>query len=77
MGGIAGVALGWLVGRIINFGANVYIKNQGGEGGNLFALPIWLIAVSIGFSILVSLIAGSYPASRAAKLNPMQALRHD
>jgi putative ABC transport system permease protein len=77
MGGIGGVALGWLVGRIINFGANVYIKNQGGEGGNLFAVPLWLIAVSIAFSILVSLIAGSYPASRAAKLNPMQALRHD
>jgi putative ABC transport system permease protein len=77
MGGVGGVALGWLVGRIINFGANVYIRNQGGEGGNLFALPIWLIAISIGFSVFVSLIAGSYPAARAAKLNPMQALRHD
>ena len=77
MGGVGGVALGWLVGRIINFGANVYIKNQGGDGGNLFAVPLWLVAVSIGFSILVSLLAGSYPAARAAKLNPMQALRHD
>jgi len=77
MGGIGGVTLGWLVGRVINFGANVYIRNQGGEAGNLFALPIWLIAGALGFSILVSLIAGSYPAARAAKLNPMQALRHD
>lgn len=77
MGGIGGVMLGWLVGRVINFGANVYIRNQGGEAGNLFALPIWLIAGALGFSILVSLIAGSYPAARAARLNPMQALRHD
>ena len=77
MGGVGGVTLGWLVGRVINFGANVYIKNQGGDAGNLFALPMWLIAGALGFSVLVSLVAGSYPAARAAKLNPMQALRHD
>ena len=76
-GGIAGVALGWLVGRIVNLGANVYIQQQGGPPGNLFSLPWWLIGGAIGFSIAVSLVAGSYPASRAAKLNPIEALRHD
>jgi putative ABC transport system permease protein len=77
LGGIAGVLLGWIVGRIINFGANYYIVNQGGTPGNLFSLPLWLIAASIGFSIFVSLAAGSYPARRAARLDPIQALRHD
>ncbi|HLH31401.1 MAG TPA: ABC transporter permease [Terriglobia bacterium] len=77
LGGFLGVALGWLVGRIINFGANLYIQSQGGTPGTLFSLPVWLIASAIAFSVTVSLIAGSYPAARAARLDPIQALRHD
>jgi putative ABC transport system permease protein len=76
-GGLAGVVLGWVVGRIINLGANIYIEQQGGTPGNLFSLPFWLIGGAIGFSIVVSLLAGSYPAGRAARLDPIQALRHD
>jgi putative ABC transport system permease protein len=76
-GGVAGLMLGWLVGRIINFGANQYIVSQGGAPGNLFSLPYWLIGGAIGFAIVVSLLAGSYPANRAARLDPIQALRHD
>ena len=77
LGGVAGIVLGWVVGRVINFGANYYIVSQGGTAGNLFSLPIWLISAAIGFSIFVSLAAGSYPARRAARLDPIQALRHD
>ena len=76
-GGITGVILGWVVGRLINIGANIYIQQQGGAAGNLFSLPFWLIGGAIGFSIAISLLAGSYPAARAAKLDPIQALRHD
>src|SRR5712691_7962416 len=53
------------------------IQSQGGPTGNLFSLPLWLVAGAIGFAFVVSLIAGSYPASRAARLDPIQALRHD
>lgn len=77
IGGAAGIALGWVVGRIANFGANIYIERQGGTAGDLFSMPIWLIGGAIGFSLLLSLLAGSYPANRAARLDPIQALRHD
>jgi putative ABC transport system permease protein len=77
LGGLAGVALGWIVGRLANFGANIYIERQGGTPGDLFSMPLWLVASAIGFSVMLSLLAGSYPANRAAKLDPIQALRHD
>jgi putative ABC transport system permease protein len=63
LGGLIGIAIGWAVGQIISFGANIYIRSQGGTGGTIFSLPIWLIASAIAFSIVVSLIAGSYPAA--------------
>ena len=77
LGGIIGVGLGWTVDKIINFGANIYIERQGGFPAQMFFTPWWLVAGGIGFSILVSLIAGSYPAARAAQVDPIKALRHD
>jgi putative ABC transport system permease protein len=77
LGGVAGIVLGWGVSRLINIGANIYIERQGGEAGNLFSFPWWLIAGALGFALLISLIAGSYPARRAARLDPIQALRHE
>jgi putative ABC transport system permease protein len=77
MGGVAGIVIGWVVGRLINFGANLYVESQGGSAGDVFSMPFWLIGGAITFSVFVSLIAGSFPARRAARLDPIQALRHD
>ena len=77
LGGIAGVALGWAIGRIINLGTNVYLRRESLTPDNFWAVPWWLVALAIGFSFLVSLVSGLYPAARAAKLDPVQALRYE
>ena len=76
-GGAFGVLLGWIIGRVINFGTNVYLENQGLPPENLWYLPIKLILFALIFSVGMSLASGLYPASRAAKLDPVKALRHD
>jgi putative ABC transport system permease protein len=77
MGGVFGLILGWAVGRGINYGANYYLRTQGVPATNLFLIPWWLVAGGVTFALLVSLIAGSVPAMRASRLDPIQALRHD
>jgi putative ABC transport system permease protein len=76
-GGIAGVALGWLIGSAINFGTNVYLKNQQLSPERLWFVPWWLVGGAISFAVIVSLISGWYPAARASRLDPVQALRYE
>ncbi|MFH1688927.1 MAG: ABC transporter permease [Candidatus Eisenbacteria bacterium] len=76
-GGVFGLALGWVVTRIANAVANHYLRPQGVPEVDLFYMPLWLIAGAMVFAVGVSLLAGLYPASRAARVDPVQALRHD
>ena len=77
LGGMVGVALGWAIGQVINLGTNVYLKRQSFPPEHFWAVPWWLVGAAILFSFLVSLISGLYPAARAARLDPVQALRYE
>ena len=76
-GGVLGVALGWTIGRVINFGTNVYLQRQHFPPEQIWFVPWWLVLSAIVFAIVVSLLSGLYPAGRAAKLDPVQALRYE
>lgn len=77
LGGTLGAGLGWMIGRAITIGTNLYLKRQGLPGAHVFSVPWWLVLGAIAFAVIVSLAAGLYPATRAARLNPVEALRYE
>ncbi|HZP21819.1 MAG TPA: ABC transporter permease [Terriglobales bacterium] len=76
-GGVLGIALGFAIGKAINLGTGIYLHNHQLPAEPVWILPTWLIGAAIVFSILVSLLAGLYPASRAARLDPVQTLKYE
>ena len=76
-GGVFGVLLGWGIGQAIQFATAVYLKRQGMNSPNIWSVPLWLVLGAIAFAVVISLASGIYPASRAAKLDPVEALRYE
>lgn len=77
LGGMFGLALGWMVGMLINQVANFFLARRGVPYVDYFSFPWWLCLGAVAFSVLVSLAAGIYPTLRAARVDPVVALRHD
>jgi putative ABC transport system permease protein len=77
LGGVLGVGFGWLVGRAVTLGINIYLKRQSLPPTDVFSVPWWLVLLAIVLAVLVSLAAGLYPAAKAARLNPVEALRYE
>ena len=83
MGGVLGVITGYFFGKGLNAIALYFIQTSTSEGLtafsnlNLFEVPLWLFFGAIIFAILVGIISGVYPARRAARLDPIDALRHE
>lgn len=76
LGGLTGIGLGWLMSWGMETLASVYAHRHDIAGRlDLFAFPLGLLAVSLAFSVLVSVVAGIYPALRAARVDPIRALR--
>jgi len=68
LGGLIGIALGWLAGK----GVAALIPNFPPA-----SVPVWVVLAAAGFSALVGIVFGIMPASKAAGLDPIEALRYE
>lgn len=66
IGGLLGVLLGWGASMLLSVLAGMTMK-----------VAPWLVLVSMGFSLLIGLFFGYYPARKAANSNPIEALRFE
>jgi putative ABC transport system permease protein len=67
MGGVFGMFLGWLVSRASRF-AFPTLPTE---------VPPWAVILGIGVSVGIGLFFGIWPASKAARLDPVEALRYE
>jgi len=78
LGGVTGTLIGWLLGLGLNRGILAYLNWQEiPVEGTFFVVTGWLVALALAFATLVGLLAGLYPAARAAQLDPLEALRYE
>ena len=78
IGGVFGLLLGWALGLGLNQAIQIYMKyRELPVRGHFFVVTPTLAVGVILFATFIGLVAGLLPAQRAAKLDPLEALRHE
>jgi len=70
-GGIIGIILGMSLSLTANFGISHFFEWWKGS------IPLWVIMLSFGVTVVIGLIFGFYPAYKASQLDPIEALRYE
>lgn len=76
LGGVVGISIGVGLGLILNGLLGIAASNFGGEAVSLFKYPLGFLLFISAFSSVVGFLTGVFPARRAAKLNPLDAIRY-
>jgi len=73
---VLGGVIGFIGGAVISFAASLGLS-QVLNTDWAFVLPFGAVVLAFGVAVIVGLVFGIYPARKAAKLNPIEALRHE
>ena len=77
LGGLAGVAVGYGLSLVANVIVNGQLSANSVQARDIIVLPPWLILAVVSTTTLIGALAGLYPAVRASRLNPVEALRYE
>jgi len=77
LGGTFGVIAGYGFVQVANIFINVQLASNAVLNRDIIVLPMWLALMLIASTTVIGMLAGLYPAHRAATLDPVEALRHD
>lgn len=75
-GGLAGIIIGIIEGKLFNFGLNFLAGRFGGEPVQIFHSPLWFIGLILILGTVVGFLTGLVPAKRAGSIDPLDALRY-
>lgn len=76
LGGFGGVIIGYAGGLGLNTLINFLAVRLGGEAVDLFYSPPWFVGMIIIFAAVVGFLTGFFPARRASRIDPLDALRY-
>ena len=78
IGGVIGIVLSYILSLLVNYFISPIIMEDYGMGTtNISMIPPWLILAAIGFSTIIGMVAGFFPAQRATRLSPLAAIRNE
>ena len=87
IGGVLGSVFSLVVSVLINI-IYMFSQNGGGETEPLLqyitssperisVIPVWLFLLGMIFSMLIGLVSGAYPAMKAVKISPLEAMKNE